>query len=296
MPREIELAILFADISGSTRLYETLGDVAARAIVADCLRTMTEVTRRRGGLLARTIGDEALSAFANPDVAAAAAVEMQEAAGGRKPPVSLRIGFHYGQVLLDGSDVHGDAVNVAARVAAQAKAGQILTTGAAHGRMGTAWHGASRQIARAALRGKTGLIDVFEVIWQAQEATFIGQPPWLSAEAAARLVVTVGDERIELGEERRALTVGRDARNDIVLTEITVSRTHARIEYGNGRFMLTDHSANGTFVLPQEGMPPQGTAARLVHRDSIELGPAGLLGLGARPSAGGPATLRYGRA
>ncbi len=293
MPREIDLAILFADISGSTRLYETLGDVAARAIVTECLGAMTAVTRRHKGLLARTIGDEALSAFATPDIAAQAAVEMQEAASGRTPPVSLRIGFHFGPVLLDGADVHGDAVNVAARVAGQAKAGQILTTGAAHGRMDTRWQGTTRQIARAALRGKSGLIDVFEVIWQAQEATFIGQPPWLAAAAAAaRLVVSAGDERIELGEERRALTVGRDARNDVVVTEITVSRTHARIEYGNGRFILTDHSANGTFVQPQQG----AGAARLVHRDSVELGTAGLLGLGAHPIAGERATLRYARA
>jgi hypothetical protein len=286
----MELAILFADISDSTRLYETLGDAAARAIVTDCLDTMTAVTRRHRGQLARTIGDEVLSTFATPDVAAQAAVDMQEAAGGGTHPVALRIGFHFGPVLFDDGDVHGDAVNIAARVARQAKAGQILTTGAAHGRMTGKWTAAMRQIARAALRGKTGLVDVFEVIWQAQEATFVGQPPWLAATAAARLVVTSGADRIELGEDRRALAVGRDSRNDVVVGEITVSRSHARIEYVNGRFVLTDHSANGTFVQPQDG------AVRLVHRDSMELGAAGLLGLGAHPIAGGPATLRYLRA
>ena len=57
MPREAQLAVLFADVSGSTQLYDTQGDVRARSIVARCIVVMTEVTHRHDGTLIKTIGD-----------------------------------------------------------------------------------------------------------------------------------------------------------------------------------------------------------------------------------------------
>jgi class 3 adenylate cyclase len=50
------LAILFADISGSTRLYELLGDAVARLRIADCLRRLEEVVLEHGGKVVKTIG------------------------------------------------------------------------------------------------------------------------------------------------------------------------------------------------------------------------------------------------
>ena len=72
-----KLAILFADISGSTRLYEVLGDVAARATVARCLKLLTDVTHRYQGTLIKTIGDEVMAAFDSADNAFRASCEMQ---------------------------------------------------------------------------------------------------------------------------------------------------------------------------------------------------------------------------
>jgi class 3 adenylate cyclase len=291
--REIELAILFADVSDSTQLYEALGDAPARAIVADCLDALIAITRRQGGLLARTIGDEVMTTFRTADSAAAASVEMQDTITSsftiRPRSLAIRIGFHFGSVLADQEDVHGDAVNVASRVVNQAKPGQILTTGAALQRMGQRWRSATRQIALADLKGKRGQVEVHEVIWKASDMTLMQVAPWVRVPSgsAARLTVSFGALRVELGPTRPAVTVGRDGRNDLVIGESTVSRLHARIEHRKGRFVLIDQSANGTFVVPEDG------ASGFVHRDSVELSGHGLLGLGTPPSPGSGAAIRY---
>jgi len=72
------LAILFADVCGSTRLYDRLGDVRAQDVVARCLSIMAEATRRNRGSVIKTIGDEVMSTFQRVDDAAQAAAEMQE--------------------------------------------------------------------------------------------------------------------------------------------------------------------------------------------------------------------------
>ena len=77
-PKTTNLAILFADISGSTRLYEILGDVAARTKVADCLELLTAVITRHDGTVIKTIGDEIMCTFPTSEAAATAACEMHE--------------------------------------------------------------------------------------------------------------------------------------------------------------------------------------------------------------------------
>ncbi len=293
MQRETELAILFADVSGSTQLYETLGDITAREIVARCVAIMTDATRNHGGVLIKTIGDEVMTAFRSADAAADAATEMQEAitgqlvVGGRQ--LAIRVGFHFGPVLIEESDIFGDAVNVASRMANQAKAGQILTTGTTVDRMSGPWRSAMRQIDRTDVKGKRDQIDVFEVVWQAENVTLIRQRPWANAPrgGGGRLVLTVGGRQVEVGELRPTLTLGRADQNDLVIKDDVISRLHARLEYRNGRFVLTDQSANGTFVLPDGG------ESTYVHRDSFVLVGAGILGLGQAPVRDSPNAVRY---
>ena len=102
------LAILFADISGSTRLYETLGDALARQRVADCLSLLTEAIQQRSGTVIKTIGDEVMSTFPNAEVAIQAACAMQEALAERaalsKTSLTIRIGLHYGPALIEAND------------------------------------------------------------------------------------------------------------------------------------------------------------------------------------------------
>ena len=291
MPREAQLAVLFADVSGSTQLYETLGDVRARTIVARCIAVMTEITHRHGGTLVKTIGDEVMTIFPDPAEAAEAACEMQEGITGEMVvegrPLAIRVGFHFGPTLLEDADVFGDAVNLAARMASQAKPGQILTTGATVEHLTGPRRKSCRLIDLAQVKGKREEIAIHEVVWQAAEATML-RAPWATLHRAeGRLVFTAGGTRLELGAGHPSLTIGRADQNDLVVQQPLVSRLHARIEYRNGRFMLTDLSVNGTYVAPDGG------TASYLHRDSQELTGSGTLGLGEAITPDSLARVRY---
>src|SRR3982750_1127919 len=110
-----EAAVLFADVSGSTKLYETAGDAIAHAAIEKCVNLMRERTVAAKGRVIKTIGDEVMSAFATADHAADAAIEMQSAIA-EMPPVGatqigIRIGFNHGPVVERDGDVFGVAVN-----------------------------------------------------------------------------------------------------------------------------------------------------------------------------------------
>src|SRR5258708_17380129 len=126
-----ERAILFADVSGSTALYELLGDRPAAKAIEACLDELRGIVAKRDGHVVKTIGDEIMVVFANPEAACNAATEMQHRVVALPPTagvkLAIRIGFHFGLVLEDKADFWGDGVNTAARLAALPKAGPSLT-------------------------------------------------------------------------------------------------------------------------------------------------------------------------
>src|SRR5271170_5137233 len=92
-------AVMFADVSGSTRLYESLGDREALRLVGACLVAMRAATEHCGGRVVKTIGDELMCAFPDAAGAAMAAAEMQAAIGEQHAPLTIRIGFDCGPVI-----------------------------------------------------------------------------------------------------------------------------------------------------------------------------------------------------
>jgi len=69
MARDLEVAILFADVVGSTQLYDKFGDTKASETVAICLDVMKDATHQFNGTVIKTIGDEVMSTFASVDEA-----------------------------------------------------------------------------------------------------------------------------------------------------------------------------------------------------------------------------------
>src|SRR5215469_10715084 len=136
MGKDIELAILFADVVGSTRLYEQMGDLRARDMVAICIDVMRSATEQRQGTVIKTMGDEVMATFPSADEALNAAAQMQQQISTHAQlkvdgqPVAIRIGCHFGPVVLESRDVFGSTVHTANRMTSQAKAGQIITTAA----------------------------------------------------------------------------------------------------------------------------------------------------------------------
>ncbi|MEO8304878.1 MAG: adenylate/guanylate cyclase domain-containing protein [Betaproteobacteria bacterium] len=245
------LAALFADVSGSTRLYETVGDTDALATIGRCLTLVGAACEGHGGRVVKTIGDEVMAVFGSADQAATAAAEMQ-ARISELPPVgkirlAIRVGFHVGPAIERDGDVFGDSVNVAARMVALAKGEQVILSSDTANALSPMLRDRVREIDLLTVKGKAQDIRIFELIWQSSEAdlTSLSTRP---IRHVARISVHHGARVIELGEGRSTLTLGRDQQNDVVIGDKMASRMHARIERRRDKFVLVDQSSNGTYV------------------------------------------------
>jgi len=294
--RDTQYVILFADVVGSTRLYEAFGDDKGRRMVSACLEVMSTATLRQRGRVIKTIGDEIMATFEDANAAMEAAIEMHLAVGGHPQlknagqPVMLRIGMHRGTVVLEQLDVFGSAVHTASRVADEAKAGQILFTGPVHQQLGPPWLERSRQVDVEIPRGQTVEVELYEALWQGEEITSMLPSIEAATGRPKSYSMTVGHQGRSLlidGRTRPVFTVGRDPECDLVVDGTLVSRRHARIEAAKSGFMLVDQSTNGCFI------KPEGSRSIHVRRDSIALRGKGRIGLGQAPEADSSHTIEY---
>src|SRR5512137_3113902 len=159
MSNDSEVAVLFADVVGSTRLYEVLGDLKARDMVVSCVDLMRAATERNRGTVIKTIGDEILAIFPTVDDAVNAGGEMQQDIGSRPElmvqgqHVAIRIGCHFGPVVLENKDIFGGSVHTANRMTSQAKAGQIILSADSLRRCSPEWRAVSRRVDITSRRG-----------------------------------------------------------------------------------------------------------------------------------------------
>jgi class 3 adenylate cyclase len=275
-----DLAVLFADVSGSTRLYEELGDTAAQATIARVLAVVKEACDGYQGRLVKTIGDEAMVVFPGADHAAQAAAEVQARIAEQPPAgtqrLALRVGFHYGPALESNGDVFGDSVNLAARLVELAKRAQVITSAETADALSPWLRARTRELDTLTVRGKLRDIRIFELLWQdaPEDLTALATRP---TAAPARMRLCHGDRELLLSEEILTVSLGRDAQNDVVITDRMASRLHARIERRRDKFVLVDHSSNGTYVTI-EGEPQvqlRREELMLRGRGSISFGHSG---------------------
>lgn len=253
MSTEPEAAVLFADVSGSTKLYETAGDQAAHAAIERCIVLMRQKTEAAKGKVIKTIGDEVLSTFPDADSAADAAIEMQSAisellpVGGTK--IGIRVGFFFGPVVHKDGDIFGDAVNVASRLSHVAVKGQIITSRETVMMMSPMLKSATRKISQIAVKGKAEPVEAYELMWQQSEdaTTMAAARSVLKPKKTSLRLLLQGGETL-LSDERTAVSMGRDQSADLVVRDKMASRSHGKIERRLDKFILTDHSANGTYV------------------------------------------------
>ena len=247
-----ELAVLFADISGSTRLYDVLGDTRAKALVDECITAMSGIVRRYRGRVIKTIGDEVMCVLPDADSSLLAASDMQVRITAM-PPVSglkraIRVGFHAGPVIEEANDVFGDTVNVAARMVGLARASQIITTGATAKQLSRTLRESTRRIADVSVRGKGDDIEVCEVIWETGGDVTMTTASLAVPVASVELHLSHARGNLVLGADDAAISLGRDNGCQLVLKDRKASRVHARIERRRDKFFLIDQSTNGTFV------------------------------------------------
>jgi adenylate cyclase len=245
------MTVLFADVCGSTRLYEMLGDAEALATIGRCVGVISTVCAGHEGRVVKTIGDEAMAVFASADNAAQAAAEMQ-ARIFEQPPVggarlAIRVGFHEGPTIENDGDVFGDSVNVAARMAALAKREQIITSAPTVETLSPWLRERIREVDTLTVKGKSRDIGIFELLWQDSDADLTTMASRWKPEPA-RIVLRHRSRKIVLDESATTLTLGRDEQNDIVIADAKASRLHARLERRRDKFVIVDQSSNGTYV------------------------------------------------
>jgi class 3 adenylate cyclase len=245
------LAVLFADISGSAKLYENLGDSEALATVERCLAIIKQVCVEGGGRVVKTIGDEVMAVFPGADGAARAATDMQARISAQKTshgtPLAIHVGFHFGPVLEDGSDVFGDTVTVAARLSNLARGGQVFTSKETVAELPAALRARTRDHQTQSVKGKQQDIGLFELVWQETEDELTALSTRVELRPAF-LKLKHGDQELELSDTKASLSIGRDPQNDLVIGDRKASRMHARIERRRDKFVIIDHSSNGTYV------------------------------------------------
>jgi len=294
MAKDLEVAIVFADVVGSTQLYDKFGDTKASETVALCLDVMKDATHQYNGTVIKTIGDEVMSTFPTVEDAMGASVMMQSriSADNKKDgriPVSIRIGCHYGPVVQEQNDIFGAAVHTANRMTSQAKARQIVISGGTVEKMSPELRRQTRQIDVATVRGKLDEVALYELLWNPEEAT--SMLPTIEWENQSRnasvLQLTFREQSIEVSDQRKNVIMGRADDNDLVIKGNLISRIHAKVEMRRGKFMLVDQSTNGSFVQNLQG------EETFVRRDSAEIHGEGTIGLGRAESPGSSLAIHF---
>jgi class 3 adenylate cyclase len=255
-----KLAVLFVDISGSTRLYSTLGDNAAQVVVNACVTMLTSVATRFHGRVVKTIGDEVMCVFRRADDAAAAACEMQETIDAKRPGnqhVQIHIGMHYGPVLLEDNDVFGDTVNTAAYLRSVAIAGQILVGDSTYQNFSPELKNCARAVFTTAIKSASETsTTVYQLLWHRDsgDRTYGNlRPPEIKPGSEGSLILSYRDIEVRMGEARPEIAIGRGEDCDIAVDEMHASRKHASVKLVRNNFYLVDHSLNGTFVTLEGG-------------------------------------------
>jgi adenylate cyclase len=276
-PQTAHVAILLADISGSTPLYEAAGDARAQRLIGSELLRLQAAIGDADGVCIRQKGDDVLGCFAEPSNAFRAVRAMF--ARPVDHPLRIHGGLHYGPIVRAGGDIFGEAVNLTARLAGLANADEVLFSKSFVDQLPSREAACLRPLDRIRLKGVSSPIEVYSFVdddpaLQTQVplgTTEIRPAPasWLPA-AAVTIVLTHGRDSRRCGESQSML-IGRSDECDIVLSRPWISRKHAMLTVRDGKAVLADRSSAGTYVAIAGGHE------LLLRRESIVLTANGVI-------------------
>ncbi len=273
--------VVFADIAGSTALYEQVGDIEAQQRISRCLEVVSGIIRENNGEIVKYIGDEILFYFLDCKQGITSCCEVLTAFRDhdilRESGLAMKIGFYAGPILFADRDIFGDTVNTAARMVSLAKANQVVCDKASIAGFGNAFQ--YRPITWLEVKGKAEPIQLCEVIWAPDDTdlTYLSPSrdlPNVSARHQWCMEFITPFETVELTHQQGSLTIGRVQPADICIDSPQVSRNHAKLVLRHRKAVLTDQSTNGTFVVNEGG------DELYVHREEITLANRGVISLG----------------
>lgn len=272
-------AILFADIAGSTGLYEQSGDTVAMAAVVFCVDNLKMATVAHGGRVIKTIGDEVMAVFDTAAQAIQAANSMQaDFAGtvGENAGIRLKIGCHFGSVIEVDGDCFGDTVNLAARLTGLASPDQILTSRETWEALPDYLQATCRKLYSTSVKGRKGKVIIIEALWkQDQGETMLSDNSAAADAPSTQAKISYMGREWTVNEEFPEGSIGRDDKSTVVVKVATASRHHASVILRQRKIVIEDCSSNGTFVKLQNGQE------LLLRREDLVLAGRVLVGLGA---------------
>jgi class 3 adenylate cyclase len=299
MTQVYQRTVLFADLRGSTSMYETLGNAEATTVVTRSVALIARVVEEHGGQVVKTLGDGLMAIFPEPSAAIQASDDMHDSLARiglppasaaeaaeqlRVPPISLKlqVGLAHGEVVEMSGDVFGDAVNVAARLLDHAGDNETLATASVVDGLEDWERSRFRSLDRMQLRGRVEPVHVhlLEAVRRFGDtaATAFGDMAPASIEPEGIRLIWLDLNRIYSGTSLPVI-LGRSPQATYIIDDNRVSRSHARIDWHGGTFQLTDLSYNGTYV--RFDNDPEIISLR---RGACTLHGAGVIGLGTPPS------------
>ncbi len=264
MKNPASTTVVFADLTGSTRVFESLGNEKATQAITRLTAWMGQVCAAYKGRMVKNLGDGVLVVFADAQQALNAVVEMQRKHSQRIDtwPAALRmhlqVGVASGEVVEVDGDCYGDAVNVASRLSDLSGAEQIWVTESVIDLLPHNTLVRYRSLGRVAVRGRNEAPVVYRVEWhEALVSELLTRPAGIHHLEAAGLREDSVLGKIELSwldasaafrSSELPVHLGRDQEAEFAVSDPRVSRLHARLEWRGGAFVLIDMSSYGTWV------------------------------------------------
>ena len=283
--------VVFADLTGSTRVFEAMGNARATETVTRLIQWIGGVCEAYEGRVVKSLGDGVFALFKSGGPAANAVIEMQRNHQKRLlswPPalrMELQIGVASGEVVEVDGDCYGDAVNLASRLSDLAGPSQIWATESVISQL-EGLDIRRRNLGPISIRGKNEAPVVHRIDWQEEISAFMTMPAALAVSSSAQSVSLFHqielcwlDVRSVFLSGEMPIHLGRVNEAQFVVDDPRVSRLHARVETRNGSCVLVDVSTYGTWV---RFHGPTGTGAEIaLRREECVLHGSGEIGLGA---------------
>jgi len=296
MIQTVERTVLFADLRGSTSMYETLGNADATAVVTRSVALLATIVSTHGGTVVKTLGDGLMAMLPSPAQGASAAEKMHDALSSvgalgadmaatrfDRVTLKLQIALAHGEVVEMSGDIFGDAVNVAARLLDHAGDNETLATAHILEGLGEWERSRFRSLDKIQLRGRAEPVHVYlqEPLRSFGDtaATAYGDVETPAAvEPECIRLIWLDVDRVYAGASMPVI-LGRSLQATYTIDDNRVSRSHARIDWHGGTFQLIDLSYNGTFV--RFNHDPELISLR---RGACTLHGSGVIGLGTPPT------------
>lgn len=272
-PETQEGAVLFADVSGSTALYQSIGDQAALATIRAFLEELQQMVANHGGIFVKASGDDVLCWFPDAQAALTAAREMLQATG--DGGLEVHAGLEWGAFLSVENDIFGDCVNASARLCSLANQRELLVGDVCFQRFDDVRKLDFVRISALRLRGRSEASRIYSLQLEGTgDRTHLDENASDLIQKWDAIIEYEGQQwRITEGD---ALAVGRLEENTVFVASRSVSRQHATIRLTNGLVEFEDHSSTGSAVI-------KGTGEELaVLRRTVVLSGSGTIFLGSQ--------------